>query len=96
MDSSIQETDFLVLGSGIAGLYYALHVADHGRVTIVTAGPLRFEHALRAGRDRDRARPRARLLPEPHRGHAAVGAGLCKDEVASTSPSRRDRATSDA
>lgn len=30
------ETDFLVLGSGIAGLTYALEVADHGKVLIVT------------------------------------------------------------
>ena len=28
--------DFLVLGSGIAGLTFALKVAPHGRVAIVT------------------------------------------------------------
>ncbi len=28
--------DFLIIGSGVAGLWYALHVADHGRVAIVT------------------------------------------------------------
>ena len=30
------ETDYLVLGSGIAGLSFALHAAEHGRVVIAT------------------------------------------------------------
>ncbi len=30
------EVDFLVIGSGVAGLWFALHVADHGSVVIVT------------------------------------------------------------
>lgn len=32
----IKETDFLVIGSGIAGLSFALKVADYGKVTIIS------------------------------------------------------------
>ena len=31
-----RDFEFLVLGSGLAGLFYALRVAEHGRVAIVT------------------------------------------------------------
>jgi len=36
----IKETDFLVIGSGIAGLSFALKVAQHGKVTLISKASL--------------------------------------------------------
>ena len=36
MADTLMETDYLVLGSGIAGLSFALRAAEHGRVLVVT------------------------------------------------------------
>ncbi|MHB8995849.1 MAG: L-aspartate oxidase [Armatimonadota bacterium] len=38
---SIIRTDFIVIGSGVAGLWTALHLADQGRVALLTKGALR-------------------------------------------------------
>lgn len=35
-ETSVHNCDYLVLGTGLAGLYFALEVADRGKVTIVT------------------------------------------------------------
>lgn len=36
---SVRSFDFLILGSGIAGLTYALKVADYGTVAVVSLSP---------------------------------------------------------
>ncbi|MDY0163489.1 L-aspartate oxidase [Desulfobotulus sp.] len=41
-------SDFLVLGSGVAGLMFALKVADHGRVAVVTKAEIAESNTARA------------------------------------------------
>ncbi len=40
MKQPLHQTDFLVLGSGLAGLTFALHAAKHGKVTVLTKSVL--------------------------------------------------------
>lgn len=42
------KTDFLVIGSGVAGLFYALKVSKHGSVTIVTKREMKESATLHA------------------------------------------------
>ncbi len=77
----IIETDYLVIGSGIAGLYFAIHASAHGSVTLVTKkkvpdGSTYFAQggiaAVLGGDD----------LPDTHVADTLeVGAGLCHPDV---------------
>lgn len=75
------QSDFLVLGSGLAGLYFALKAAPHGRVIVVTKGAIGETTTARA-----QGGIAAVLDPkdsfENHiRDTLQAGAGLCHEEV---------------
>ncbi|MCS7091714.1 MAG: L-aspartate oxidase [Verrucomicrobiota bacterium] len=80
----MEQYDYLVLGSGIAGLMFALKVAPHGRVAIVTKKD-------RAESNTNYAQGGIAAVTSPEdsfelhiRDTLAAGAGLCKPEVVRT------------
>ena len=79
-------TDFLVLGSGIAGLSFAIKAAEHGSVTVLTKGKLLNSNTAWAqGGISALLPPELREPGDTIEKHLAdtldAGAGLC-DEVA--------------
>jgi L-aspartate oxidase len=77
----VVETDYLVIGSGLAGLYFALRASEHGKVLVVTKrGPADANTAYAQGG------VAGALDPEDHaEAHVEdtlrVGDGLCRREA---------------
>ncbi|MBI3920471.1 MAG: L-aspartate oxidase [Armatimonadetes bacterium] len=85
-DPATSETrtyDFLVVGSGIAGLWSALEAADHGTVAVVTKGPLE-EGSTKYAQGGIAAALCPQDSPALHLQDTMVaGAGLCNQEAVS-------------
>src|SRR5262245_3295802 len=80
----VRSYDFLVLGSGIAGLSFALKVAPHGRVAIITKKD-RAESNTNYAQGGIAAVTSKEDSFELHvRDTLTAGAGLCKEEVVRT------------
>jgi L-aspartate oxidase len=84
LNSTTRQFDFLVLGSGIAGLSFALKVAPHGRVAIVTKKS-RAESNTNYAQGGIAAVTSKEDSFEAHiRDTLESGAGLCKENVVRT------------
>ncbi|WP_018969531.1 L-aspartate oxidase [Rubritalea marina] len=80
------QSDFLVIGSGIAGLSFALRAASHGTVCIITKGEsLDSNTAWAQGGISAVLSPELRSEGDTFETHVAdtldAGAGLCKEDV---------------
>ncbi|HEV2393263.1 MAG TPA: L-aspartate oxidase [Verrucomicrobiae bacterium] len=80
----MREFDFLVLGSGIAGLSYALKVAAHGRVAIVTKKDKAESNTNYAQGGIAAVTSKEDSFELHVRDTLEAGAGLCKEEVVRT------------
>src|SRR5437870_5070420 len=81
---AMKQFDFLILGSGIAGLTFALKVAPHGRVAIITEKN-RTESNTNYAQGGIAAVTSKEDSFELHvRDTLQAGAGLCKEDVVRT------------
>src|SRR5262249_34854567 len=84
MQNDIKHFDFIVLGSGIAGLTFALKVASRGRVAIITKKN-RAESNTNYAQGGIAAVTSKEDSVEMHvRDTLEAGAGLCKESVVRT------------
>ena len=71
------EADYLVLGSGIAGLFFALKAAQHGSVAVVTKHERRESNTQYAQGGIAAAMDAADSVASHAQDTIAAGAGLC-------------------
>ena len=76
-----REFDFIVLGSGIAGLSFALKVARHGRVAVITKKNRAESNTNYAQGGIAAVMSKEDSFEEHVRDTLDAGAGLCKEEV---------------
>src|ERR1044071_7224475 len=76
--------DFLVLGSGIAGLTFALNVAPHGRVAIITKKDRAESNTNYAQGGIAAVTSREDSFEAHVRDTLEAGAGLCREDVVRT------------
>ncbi len=74
-------TDYLVLGSGISGLYFALNAAEHGKVTIVTKRKVRDSNTNWAQGGIAAVLGEDDSVDDHVADTLVVGDGLCDEEV---------------
>ena len=80
----VERFDFLVLGSGIAGLFFALKVAERGRVAIVTKKKSADSNTNWAQGGIAAVLGRDDSLESHLRDTLEAGAGLCREAVVRT------------
>src|SRR5882672_5983156 len=80
----MKQFDYLVLGSGIAGLSFALKVAPHGRVAIITKKNKAESNTNYAQGGIAAVTSKEDSFEMHVRDTLAAGAGLCKEDVVRT------------
>jgi L-aspartate oxidase len=84
MAQALREFDFVVLGSGIAGLFFALKAAPHGRVAIVTKKDSAESNTNYAQGGIAAVTSKEDSFEMHVRDTLEAGAGLCKEKVVRT------------